>query len=46
VNVGRKPGRGTVENRGARDRRGLYCNSRVKGKEECTPALGQAGCND
>ena len=46
VNAGQKPWRGTVENRGARDERRLYCNSEVMGKTACPPALGQAGCND
>ena len=35
VNAGQKPWRRTVENRGARDERRLYCNSGVKGKESC-----------
>ena len=45
VNAGQKAWRRTVEKRGARDDRRLYCNSKVKGKKECSPALGQAGCN-
>jgi hypothetical protein len=35
VNAGEKVWRGTVENRGARDERRLYCNSGVKRKEQC-----------